>query len=147
MQTRKIEEIIDLAEARDLDELEIEEKGVRIRVVRRSARMVPGMPTGAPVTHSSAPPTGNENHGIPDGLHGIRSPMVGVYLAPDEDGETGMPLVGDRIEVGDVMGFVEAMKMRTELTADVSGEVVEVLVADQQAVESGKPLFLLRPDK
>jgi acetyl-CoA carboxylase biotin carboxyl carrier protein len=54
--------------------------------------------------------------------------------------------VGDRVEPGTVLGYAEAMKMRTEITADTGGEIVEVLVTDQQPVQFNAPLFLLRPD-
>ncbi len=53
--------------------------------------------------------------------------------------------VGDRVEPGKTVCIIEAMKLMNEIEADISGEVVRVLVENGQPVEYGEPLFALRP--
>jgi acetyl-CoA carboxylase biotin carboxyl carrier protein len=142
MDKKWIEEIIDIAERRDLDALEIEDKHGTVRVVRRSAQ--------APIQYASAAQpaaqTESENHSIPADHHAVCSPIVGVFLATNPDEGTVLISVGDHVQTGQTLGFVEAMKMQTEVVSDCSGELVEMLVADQQAVQFNTPLFLLKPD-
>ncbi|MYA24649.1 MAG: acetyl-CoA carboxylase biotin carboxyl carrier protein, partial [Gemmatimonadetes bacterium] len=81
-----------------------------------------------------------------DGLHEVLSPMVGTFYraaSPEAD-----PFVreGDRIESGQTLCIIEAMKIMNEIPADVQGEVVEILVGDAQPVEYNQALFKIRPD-
>ncbi|WP_291322857.1 biotin/lipoyl-containing protein [Desulfonatronospira sp.] len=146
MNNEKIEKIINLAEKWNLDELEVEENGSRIRVVRHRDQ-----PAVMPVSTGLASSAGQEalkpeTKDVPHGLHAVRSPMVGIFLHPDQDAAAKTLLAGDHVSSGDVIGYVEAMKMRTELVSEVDGQVVEVLVTDKQSVEFNEPLFLVRPD-
>ncbi len=71
----------------------------------------------------------------------IVSPIVGVvYLRPAPEKED-FKKVGDHVEAGEVVCIVEAMKVMNEITSDVSGEIVEVLVENEQVVEFDQPLF------
>lgn len=71
----------------------------------------------------------------------IDSPLVGVvYLAKNPD-QPAFKKVGDRVEAGETVCIVEAMKVMNEIPADISGTVVNVLVEDGQVVEFGQPLF------
>lgn len=74
----------------------------------------------------------------------IKSPIVGTfYSSPDPD---AAPYVskGTKIEKGDVLCIIEAMKLMNEVTSDVDGEIVEVLVSNGSIVEYGQPLFKVR---
>ncbi|MGX7195357.1 acetyl-CoA carboxylase biotin carboxyl carrier protein [Enterococcus olivae] len=74
----------------------------------------------------------------------IVSPLVGVtYLKPSPD-KPNFKEVGDRVEKGEVVCIVEAMKVMNEITSDLSGEIVEVLVENEQVVEFNQPLFLVK---
>ncbi|WP_122646860.1 acetyl-CoA carboxylase biotin carboxyl carrier protein [Enterococcus mediterraneensis] len=74
----------------------------------------------------------------------VVSPLVGlVYLAPSAD-KPVFKKVGDHVKKGDVLCIVEAMKVMNEITSDVSGEIVEVLVENEQAVEYNQPLFAVK---
>jgi len=76
----------------------------------------------------------------------VRAPMVGTYYAGSSPTEPPFVTAGDRIEVGETIGIIEAMKIMNEIPADVSGTVLEVLVTNGQAVEYGTPLFRIAPD-
>ena len=71
----------------------------------------------------------------------VVSPLVGTfYSAPAEDAEIFVK-VGDRVEKGQTLGIVEAMKLMNEIESDYSGTVAEILVNNQEGVEYGQPLF------
>ncbi|WP_209121928.1 acetyl-CoA carboxylase biotin carboxyl carrier protein [Alkalihalobacillus sp. BA299] len=77
-------------------------------------------------------------------LHKIVSPMVGTfYAAPSPDADPYVK-AGDSVTTDSVVCIVEAMKLMNELEAEVTGEIVEVLVENGQLVEYGQPLFLVK---
>ena len=74
----------------------------------------------------------------------IDSPLVGVaYLTPSPD-KPAFKSVGDKVAKGEVVCIVEAMKVMNEITSDVAGEIVEVLVDNEQVVEFNQPLFRVK---
>ncbi len=81
-----------------------------------------------------------------DGLHAVRSPLVGTFYRAPAPGEDAYVEVGDRVRAGQVLCIVEAMKLMNEIPADVSGEVVEILAENAEGVEYDQPLFYLRPE-
>lgn len=92
----------------------------------------------APASTPVPPPTVDPN------LVEITSPMVGTFYrspAPDEDMFVEQ---GDRIKTGQTVCIIEAMKLMNELEAEVSGEIVEILVENSQPVEFGQPLMRVR---
>jgi acetyl-CoA carboxylase biotin carboxyl carrier protein len=78
-------------------------------------------------------------------LHVIKSPIVGTfYSAPNPESEPFVK-VGDVVGTGQTVCIIEAMKLMNEIEADVSGEVVRILVENGQPIEYGEHLFALRP--
>ena len=73
----------------------------------------------------------------------IESPMVGVaYLQPSPD-EPSFVKVGDRVEQGDVVCIIEAMKLMNEIQAPRSGVITEILIENEEVVEYKQPLFFI----
>lgn len=96
-------------------------------------------PPTPPVSEPSPPP-------LEQKLEEIKSPMVGTfYRAPAPD-EPPFTEVGARIRVGDTVCIIEAMKLMNELEAEVSGEVVEILVDNAQPIEFGQVLMRVKPN-
>jgi len=106
------------------------------------ASVVPAPPVAAaaaPVTDSPAPAA------PPEDLHTIKSPIVGTfYAAPNPEAPPFVKL-GDMVDAGQTVCIIEAMKLMNEIEAEISGEVVRILVENGQPVEYGEPLFALRP--
>ena len=74
----------------------------------------------------------------------VESPMVGVfYSAPSPDSDPYVT-VGSKVEKGDVLCLIEAMKLMNEVTAEKSGEITEICVENGQVVEYGQPLFRIK---
>jgi acetyl-CoA carboxylase biotin carboxyl carrier protein len=97
-------------------------------------------------TQAQPPPQPEPEESERDGLHAVRSPLVGTFYRAPAPGEDFYVEVGDRVVAGQTLCIVEAMKLMNEIPADVSGEVVEVLPQDSRGVEYDEPLFYLRPE-
>ncbi|KOX90874.1 Biotin carboxyl carrier protein of acetyl-CoA carboxylase [Thermus aquaticus] len=100
-------------------------------------------PAPAPAEAAPAPeaPKADECPGCVE----IRAPIVGTfYRAPAPDAP---PYVkeGDRVEKGQVLCIIEAMKLMNEIESEVSGIVRKILVENGEPVEYGQPLFLIQP--
>ena len=78
------------------------------------------------------------------GLHLIKSPIVGTYYGSPSPGAAAFVSPGDRVDKGQVVCIVEAMKLMNEIESDAAGEIVKVLVTNGQPVEFGQPLFSVR---
>ena len=152
MNEGKLRKLLELFHDSDIEELEIQHSfwhGTRIRLTRSrapspvaSAAPMPVAPT-APTAPAPAAPAPAEK--TDDGLHEVVSPMVGTfYQAPSPEAD---PFVreGDRVESGQTVCIIEAMKIMNEIPADIQGEIVEILVGDAQPVEYNQALFKIRP--
>lgn len=99
--------------------------------------LVPPPPPPAP--HAAAPAAD------PDaGLHIVKSPIVGTFYGSPSPGAPPFVSPGDRVEKGQVVCIVEAMKLMNEIEADAAGEIVKCLVTNGQPIEFGQPLFSVR---
>ena len=147
MNEGKLRKLLALFHDSDLEELEIQHSfwhGTRIRLTRNRAPslVAPAAPVPIAPTAPAAPTPAEKTD---DGLHEVLSPMVGTfYQAPSPEAD---PFVreGDRIESGQTLCIIEAMKILNEIPADVRGEVVEILVSDGQPVEYNQALLKIRP--
>lgn len=150
MNEGKLRKLLELFHDSDIEELEIHHsfwQGTRIRLTRNraSSPVAPAAPMPiAPVAPTAPAPT-TPAEKTDDGLHEVLSPMVGTfYRAPSPEAD---PFVrkGDRIESGQTLCIIEAMKILNEIPADIQGEVVEILVGDGQPVEYNQVLLKIRP--
>ena len=149
MNEGKLRKLLELFRDSDLEEIEVQHSfwhGTRIRLTRSRAPspVAPAVPVPiAPTAPAPATPAPVEK--TDDGLHEVLSPMVGTfYRSPSPEAD---PFVneGDRIESGQTVCIIEAMKIMNEIPADVQGEIVEILVGDGQPVEYNQALFKIRP--
>jgi acetyl-CoA carboxylase biotin carboxyl carrier protein len=93
----------------------------------------------APV--AAAAPAADEDAG----LHIVKSPIVGTFYGSPSPGAAPFVAPGDRVEKGQVICIVEAMKLMNEIESDATGEIVKCLVSNGQPIEFGQPLFTIRP--
>jgi acetyl-CoA carboxylase biotin carboxyl carrier protein len=139
-----IRELAELLSETGLTEIEIEQGGARLRVVRQvTASYVADAPVrvaaaAAPAAEAAAPA---KPKGPPAGA--VPSPMVGtVYIAP-EPGKPPFVKVGDKVSEGDTLLIVEAMKTMNPIAAPRSGTVTEICVTDAEPVEFGQTLLVI----
>ncbi len=74
----------------------------------------------------------------------IIAPLVGTYYASSKPGSPAFVKVGDKIEIGQVICIVEAMKIFNEIEAEISGEILEIIATDGSPVEYGQPLMIIK---
>jgi acetyl-CoA carboxylase biotin carboxyl carrier protein len=75
----------------------------------------------------------------------VKSPMVGTFYRAAGPDEAPFVEVGDRIRTGQTVCIIEAMKLMNEIEAEVSGQVIEILVMNGEPVEYGQPLMRINP--
>ncbi len=74
----------------------------------------------------------------------VTSPMVGTFYAKPSPKAEPFVTVGSKVKKGDILCVIEAMKLMNEIESEYEGEIIEVLVKDEEMVEYGKPLFVIQ---
>lgn len=74
----------------------------------------------------------------------VKSPMVGTFYGSSSPDGPPFVKVGDKIEKGQIICIIEAMKIMNEIEADVTGQVLEILVNNEDVIEFGQPLIKVR---
>ena len=149
MNQKEIRELIEFLIEKDVAEFELERGDVKLRVRW-------GQPVAAPAIMAPVPRVATANPAVAahvpaaaapedQGLHVVKSPIVGTFYEAPAPGAPPFVKPGDRVKQGQVICIVEAMKLMNEIESDVAGEVVSALVGNGQPVEYGQPLFSIRP--
>ncbi|MDR3741397.1 MAG: acetyl-CoA carboxylase biotin carboxyl carrier protein [Terracidiphilus sp.] len=107
------------------------------------ARALAAAPAAAPTSAAPAAAT-PAAPAVDESLHIVNSPIVGTFYGSPSPGSSAFVAPGDRVEKGQVICIVEAMKLMNEIEADASGEIVKCLVSNGQPIEYGQPLFSIR---
>ena len=153
MNLKEIKEILALMNENNLNEIEIERDGLKLKLKKSAGgEVVIGTPThyavesipapkAVPVAIPTAPGAADASKNTKD----IKSPMVGTfYRAPSPEAEPFVE-VGQTVEVGQVVCIVEAMKLMNEIKSEVRGKITEVAVQNAEPVEFGQTLFIVDP--
>ena len=145
----RIKQIIELMEAHDLSEIDLQQGDEKIKLNRGgvAAPMMaaPAMMAAAPAAPSAAASGSSESASGAAGTTTINSPMVGTYYSKPNPESPAFVKVGDTVGPDTIVCIIEAMKVFNEIPAECSGKVVEILVADQAAVDFNKPLIRIEP--
>jgi acetyl-CoA carboxylase biotin carboxyl carrier protein len=96
--------------------------------------------------HSSTSPSTSSVSSPATKLVEVPSPMVGTFYRAPAPGEAPFVQVGDRVRSGQTVCIIEAMKLMNEIEAEVSGQVMEILLQNGEPVEYGQPLMRINPD-
>lgn len=80
-----------------------------------------------------------------DNLITIEAPLMGTYYSSSSPEADQFVKVGDIVSEGDTLCILEAMKLMNEITSDIDGEIVEILVKNEELVEYNQPLFKIKP--
>ncbi|EGP2942788.1 acetyl-CoA carboxylase biotin carboxyl carrier protein [Salmonella enterica subsp. enterica serovar Alachua] len=155
MDIRKIKKLIELVEESGISELEISEGEESVRISRTTANA--GFPVmqqayaapmmQQPALSNAVAPAATPAMEAPAAAeisgHIVRSPMVGTfYRTPSPDAKAFIE-VGQKVNVGDILCIVEAMKMMNQIEADKAGTVKAILVESGQPVEFDEPLVVI----
>jgi acetyl-CoA carboxylase biotin carboxyl carrier protein len=141
-----IRELAALLDETGLTEIEIEADKIRVRVVRGAASPAanPSPPPPSPGQSEQPAPLPTQQPADPASHSGaVLSPMVGTaYLAPEPGGKPYVE-VGDRVDEGQTLVIVEAMKTMNQIPAPHAGTVVSIIAKDGHPVEYGEPLMII----
>jgi acetyl-CoA carboxylase biotin carboxyl carrier protein len=153
----EVERLLEFMHKHKLEQFEYERDGVRILLKKASAqsaaasRRAPAAeiqasepivetPIAADSRAAKAPAAKPEDADV----HVVKSPIVGTFYAAASPDAEPFVTVGTRVEQGQVLCIVEAMKLMNEIEADVAGEIVEIFVENAHPVEYGERLFGIR---
>ena len=157
MDLRKLKTLIDLVSESNVSELEITEAEGKVRIVKASPvsavqtvyapvaapQAAPAPAAAAPATPSAEasaapPPAAAEPTGFV-----VKSPMVGTFYRAASPGAKPFVEVGQKVNAGDTLCIVEAMKILNEIETEQGGTITQILGENGQAVEYGQPLFII----
>ena len=155
----ELRELVATLNQTDISELTLKSADFELTLRKPSAMPMASSPetiaaiASAPITMTEAPPTiappptaaPVPPPTVDSDLLEITSPMVGTFYRSPAPDEPAFVNIGDRIQTGQTVCIIEAMKLMNELEAEVSGEVVEILVDNAQPVEFGQTLIRVRP--
>lgn len=162
MDLNYVKKLVKLFSESAVDEIEIEEEGKKIRLVKNRAGVVAGHTTipvsAVPAAHAGAPfvlPQAVE--GTPAAVppqqpsadtkkyHEIKSPIVGTFYRSPSPDAAPFVQIGSSVSAGTILCIIEAMKLMNEIESDAAGTIVKILVENGQPVEYGQVLFLVEP--
>lgn len=169
MNSKELKELIEFLIEKDIAEFELERGDVKVRIKRAGEHTIvhshaeprfyavppaPGVsgesaavPLVVAAPAASAPPAAPAAPAPEEGLHTVKSPIVGTFYEAPSPGAPPFVKVGDSVEVGQVLCIVEAMKLLNEIESDFAGEIVKKLAVNGQPIEYGQELFVIRPKK
>lgn len=151
MDLRKLKTLIDLVAESGISELEVTEENDKVRIVNKvqTVAVAPAPVVAAPVAAPAVAvaPTAPAEPAVADKpvVEGttVTSPMVGTFYRSPNPGADPFVKVGDKVEAGQTLCIIEAMKLLNEIEAETSGTIKEILVDNAQPVEFGQPLFII----
>ena len=150
MDIRKVKKLIELLDDSGIAEIEITEGEESVRISRYAASVpaaaapvamaaAPAAPAAAPApSEPAAPAEAPEEDG-----YEVTAPMVGSFYAASSPGAAPYVQVGDRVNEGDTLCIIEAMKMMNQIEADVSGVIKSIRLQHGEPVDYGQVLFVI----
>jgi acetyl-CoA carboxylase biotin carboxyl carrier protein len=152
--TKLVKDLARILRDTDLSEIEVENEGVRVRVVRQS-NIAPQLvhaqvpmahaPMAMPPSTTPSPPATSAAPAADPAKHpgAVASPMVGTVYTQPEPGASAFIKVGDTVKEGQQLFIIEAMKTMNPVPSPRAGTVTAILVHDAQPVEYGEALCVI----
>lgn len=157
-----IKKLIKILDTSELSEIEIEEEGTRLKVVKNRApetpqfiqyappqiqAQIPQQQSPAASAQKETEPVKTEEPKPSKNVVEVHSPIVGTfYRAPSPTADPYVQ-VGQDVKVGSVLCIIEAMKLMNEIESEVEGKITKILVENGKPVEYNQVLFLVEPKK
>ena len=158
MDIRKVKKLMEMLEESSLGEMEIIEGEESIRLSKSSSATAPIQNDQVNALLNVSPAKANEdiskkqiteevtntesvNNNISG--HEIKSPMVGTFYEAPSPGSKPFASIGDKVNVGDTLCIIEAMKMLNQIESDKSGVIKAIMVENAQPVEFNQVLFVI----
>ena len=152
MEYNEIKKLMDDMGNSKLTELEIEfPDGIKISMKKDDAKKL-SAPTTVVVPQAQPPmnivqaqaPVLRKNEQVKAEENVVKSPMVGTFYSKSSPTADCFVKIGSKVKKGDTLCIIEAMKLMNEIESEFDGEVVDILVNDEDMVEYGQPLFVIK---
>jgi len=150
MDIRKVKKLIELLDESGIAEIEIIEGEESVRISRHATGVaaaplaVAAAPVAAAAPAPVAAPVASAAAAEPEEEgYAVKAPMVGTFYSSPSPGSPMFVQIGDRVNEGDTLCIVEAMKMMNQIDADVSGAIKSIRVQNGDPVEYGQILFVI----
>ena len=160
---RYVKKLIDILDESTVDSIEISsDKGMKIRISKSPtqrgtvqvaaplpamvAQVAPARPTPSEGMLAISESAESARAAAPTSLLEVKSPMVGTYYGAPEPGAKPYITVGSRVNKGQILCIIEAMKIMNEIESEYAGVVKEVVATDAHPVEYGQVLFRIDPN-
>ncbi|VVA26488.1 PREDICTED: biotin carboxyl carrier [Prunus dulcis] len=163
----QVASLVKLVDSRDIVELQLKQLDFEVIIRKKEALPQPPVPAPVPMMQAAPPPvapaapasssapssppatfpapSSPNAKSAKTSLPPLKCPMAGIFYRSPAPGEPPLVKVGDKIQKGQVLCIIEAMKLMNEIEADQSGTVVEILVEDGKPVSVDMPLFVIQP--
>ena len=147
VERRTLDELLALMHEHDLDRLKVKRGDAVYEIVRREAAAVTAVPAAAPVAAAVSPaPEAGDGAMVPaPHVKRVVAPLTGLFFrSPSPDAEPYVS-AGDRVEPGDVLCILEAMKLFNEIQSDYAGTILRIVPQNGELVSQGQELFWIEP--
>ena len=150
MDIRKVKKLMELLEESGMSEIEIKEGEESVTISRYGNSPAPAqhpiqsfVQQQAPFSSAPTSQTASPNEQPQETGQSVTSPMVGTFYSAPSPTAKPFVSIGQKINQGDTVGIIEAMKIMNQIESDQSGTVIEILVKDGEAVEFGQSLIVV----
>lgn len=165
----QVSALVKLVDSRDIVELQLKQLDCEVVIRKKEALAQPPPPAAVPMMYApppsvaqAAPPAVPAALSAPvsasspqsstpaakstkSSLPPLKCPMAGTFYRSPGPGEPPFVKVGDKVQKGQILCIIEAMKLMNEIEADQSGTIVEVVAEDAKPVSVDTPLFIIQP--
>ncbi|XP_008240458.1 PREDICTED: biotin carboxyl carrier protein of acetyl-CoA carboxylase, chloroplastic isoform X3 [Prunus mume] len=163
----QVASLVKLVDSKDIVELQLKQLDFEVIIRKKEALPQPPVPAPVPMMQAAPPPvapaapasssapssppatfpapSSPNAKSAKTSLPPLKCPMAGTFYRSATPGEPPFVKVGDKIQKGQVLCIIEAMKLMNEIESDQSGTVVEILVEDGKPVSVDTPLFAIQP--
>ncbi len=140
-----VNNLADILNSTGLTEIELEQKGIRVRVSRGTTASPQIIHTAAPapIAHSVSPAAPIVAAKVADHPGAVKSPMVGTTYLASAPGAPDFVQIGSEVKQGQTLLIIEAMKTMNQIPAPRSGKVIAILIENGQPVEFGEAMMVI----
>lgn len=144
-----ISSLLEIMHEHDLDRIKVKMGDAVYELVRREAGAQLVAPAMAAVPHAAGPaPAGapaESGAALPPNAKRITAPLTGVFYSASSPDSEPFVSVGGRVEAGDVLCILEAMKLFNEIQSDYSGTILRIFPQNGELVSQGEDLIWVQP--
>ena len=142
MEFNDIEKLIEKISKTNISSVELEYENLKLKVEKQLTNNQEFKTVV--VNEQQQVQVGTDKTEVEDNYVKIESPMVGTFYKASSEDSAPFVSVGDKVKKGDTLCILEAMKLMNEIESDCDGEIVEILVENEQMVEFGQVMFKIK---